>query len=474
MTMTTPSRNLTTQLLVTASNLAALTWPLAARIFREKLELDDNQSVWLADTPDYQPLPPLQQDTSADLVIIGGGFTGISTAYHFSQRYPEKRVILLEAKTLANGASGRNGGMLLNWLAVTSGYSAEMTARIYQMTHTGILNLRQIIERHQLSVSARYDGTVTVYTDAQRAEAAQEEVEYLQSLGIPEAYLDARMLASRLQLHGAHGAVYDPNSGQINGAQLVRGLRPVLLERGVEIYEGTPVTRIDEGLTITVHTPHAAIKAKAIMLATNGYTSKLGYFREALFPLHSHVFATAPLSSEQRDQIGWRGLAGFSDDLDRISYSSLTADGRLVFGGGSNQSYAYLFNNRTAYPGTPNSARPAFDKMQETLANYMPGTRSLPVSHRWTGTLGITLNRQALMGVRGENRNVYYALGYCGHGVTLANIAGEVITDLYSRDDQRWRGLPFYQQTYPPLPPEPFRWIGYQTFTRLTGSSPRV
>jgi glycine/D-amino acid oxidase-like deaminating enzyme len=78
------------------------------------------------------------------------------------------------------------------------------------------------------------------------------------------------------------------------------------------------------------------------------------------------------------------------------------------------------------------------------------------------------------MGVRGDERNVYYAIGYCGHGVTLANLAGQILTDLYSRDDERWRGLPFYQPEYAPVPPEPFRWLGYQVYTRLTGRSPRL
>ena len=334
--------------------------------------------------------------------------------------------------------------------------------------------IRGIIEKHNLAVNHRQDGTVTVYTDAKRAEAAHAHTEYHQSLGIPERYFDSAELAKRLNMRGAHGAVYDPNGGQINGAQLVRGLRPILLERGVEIYEGTPVLKISEGAVLTITTPQGEVKTKAVMLATNGYTSKLGYFRDALFPLHSHVFATAPLTAEQRQQIGWGAIAGFGDDLDRISYASMTTDGRLVFGGGSNQSYAYLFNNRTAYPGSPQSAGRAFEKMQHTLAEYMPNSRSLPITHRWTGTLGITLNRQVLMGVRGEHKNVFYAIGFCGHGVTLGNMAGQVITDLYSGDDKRWRGLPFYRQPYPPLPPEPFRWIGYQTFTRLTGSSPRV
>lgn len=457
-----------------AARLASAAWPVASRLFPEQLEVDDNISLWAKQTPDYRPGQPLTGSITADLAIIGGGFTGVSTAYHFSRRYPEKRVVLLEAKTLANGASGRNGGMMLNWVTGVTDHSPEMTSRIYKMTSAGIQTILEIIARHQLNVSHRTDGTLTVYTDAQRAEAAHAEAEHHNSIGIPSQFLSSKELAKKLNLQGVYGGLLDPGTGQINGAQLVRSLRPVLVEQGVELYEQTPVIKITEGSTITLTTPQGEVKAKAIVLGTNGYTSKLGYFRDALFPLHSHVFATAPLSAEQRQELGWHDFAGYSDDLDRIAYSTITNEGNIVFGGGSNQSYAYLFNNRTAYPGTPDSVPTAFTSMQRTMNDYLPNTSRLPILHRWTGTLGITFNRGPLMGVRGDNRNIFYAIGYCGHGVTLANVAGQILTDMYSGDDEQWRKMPFYQPKYAPIPPEPFRWLGYQTFTRLTGKSPRV
>ncbi len=468
----TPS--LSARLLVGAATLTSAAWPLAARLFPETLEIDDNRSLWASYTPDYQPGPPLRENITADLAIIGGGFTGVSTAYHFSRRYPDKRVVLLEANSLANGASGRNGGMMLNWLSDQRDYGPEITARIYRATSAGIESILEIIRRHDLQVSCRRDGTLKVYTNAQRAEAAHARVEHNNALDIPEQYLNTTALAQQLNLRGVRGAVFDPGAGQINGAQLVRGLRPALVEQSVEIYEGTPVLKVQEGATITLTTPQAEVRAKAIVLATNGYTGKLGYFRDALFPLHSHVFATAPLSREQQEALGWRAFAGYSDDLNRLAYSTLTPEGHMVFGGGSNPSYAYLFRNRTVYPGTPESAPRAFARMHKTMCDYLPDSASLPIAYRWTGTLGITLRRNTLMGVRGERRNVYYAVGYCGHGVVLANLAGQVITDAYSGDDERWRGLPFYQVDYAPIPPEPFRWVGYQLFTRLTGKSPRV
>ncbi|MCA9911420.1 MAG: FAD-dependent oxidoreductase, partial [Anaerolineae bacterium] len=317
MSSPSPARTLSDNLLLGATRLASLTWPVAGRIFPEHAEIDDNQSLWVSQTADYRPGAPLRENISADLAIIGGGFAGVSTAYHFSRRYPEKRVVLLEAKALANGASGRNGGLMLNWLASMSDHSPEMTRRVYDMTSAGIRMILEIIERHQLPVSYRTDGTLTVYTDAERAEAAHAEAEYHQQLGIPSQYLDSAALKQQLDLQGVSGGLLDPDTGQINGAQLVRGLRPVLIEQGVAIYEGTPVLSIREGATITLTTPHGEVRAKAIVLATNGYTGTLGYFRDAIFPLHSHIFATNALTPEQQAALGWRRYAGYSDDLDR-------------------------------------------------------------------------------------------------------------------------------------------------------------
>jgi len=456
------------------ARLANVTWPVAGRIWRDRLEIDNNDALWVEKTPGYQPRPPLHTTITADLAIIGGGFTGTSTAYYVSRRFPNRRIVLLEAATLANGASGRNGGMMLNWVNGCDDVTPEMTQRIYQMTRTGINDLCALLERHALPVDYRRDGTVTIYTDPARAEAAHAEVETHNALGIPTRFLNAAELRRQLDVKHGCGAVFDPGTGQINGAQLVRGLAPVLEAQGVQIYEGTPVLRVQEGRPVVLTTPQGEVRAAAIVLATNGYTGALGYFRDALFPLHSHIFATAPLSAAERHTLGWRGLAGFADDFDRVSYAAMTTDGELVFGGGSNHAYSYLFNNRTVYTGGAAGAPRAQTAMEQTLHRYFPQRADLPITRRWVGTLGITFDRRPLIGVRGAQRNVYYAVGYCGHGVTLANLAGEILCDLYAGDDSRWRDLPFVQGGYHRIPPEPFRWLGYQIFTRLTGRSPRV
>ncbi len=452
-----------------AKAVSKISYPLSW----EKLEIDENRSLWASYTPDYKPSASLKGNDTADLCIIGGGYTGMSTAYHFSERYPDKRVVLLEAKSLANGASGRNGGMMLNWIYGTGPMSDEMTGRVYASTSQTIDGIEQIIKKHGLNVSYRRDGCFEVFTDEERAMEAKAEVEHLNSIGVPIKFLDAANVRKKISLNGIHGGLFDPSEGQLNGVQYIRGLRPVLEARGVQFYENSRVTKISEGETIEVETPNGLVRAKNIVLALNGYTGKLGYFRKSFFPLHSHVFSTPPLSAEQSKKVGWHGSAGFSDDLNRISYATKTNEGHVVFGGGSNISYGYLFNNRTAFPGSPGSATAAFDDMQNTMGQYLTGTGTMQRAHQWTGTLAISIRRNCSIGVRGDHKNVYYALGYSGHGVTAANMAGKIITDIYSDNEDEWRGMPFINAPFSPIPLEPFRWMGYQMMTKLTGKSPR-
>src|SRR5262245_27866289 len=137
---------------------------------------DDNRSVYSAGRPPYEPLPPLDRDTSADIAIIGGGFTGVSTAYHLARRFPEKRIVILEARALGNGASGRNGGLVLNGVNGVHDTESEEAKRIYDVTESGIQLIETIIRDNRLDVSFRRNGCIDAYTDARRADAAARDV----------------------------------------------------------------------------------------------------------------------------------------------------------------------------------------------------------------------------------------------------------------------------------------------------------
>jgi glycine/D-amino acid oxidase-like deaminating enzyme len=148
----------------------------------------------------------------------------------------------------------------------------------------------------------------------------------------------------------------------------------------------------------------------------------------------------------------------------------MSGKGQLVFGGGSNAAYSYLYGSRTSFRG---SADRSFQAIHRRLLQYLPRAANVKIDHAWTGPVALTLSRVCTMGVRGEAKNVYFALGYSGHGITLANLAGRVLCDIYSGDDARWRDLPFYERRLEYIPGEPLRWIGYHAYSTLTGKSPR-
>jgi gamma-glutamylputrescine oxidase len=319
-------------------------------------------------------------------------------------------------------------------------------------------------------VRFRRNGCLHVATSPQAAEEAHALTEQLVARGLPLRYLRGKDLEGMLRARGAHGAVYDPNEGLLVGVDYIRALRPVLVAQGVQIYEGTQVLRVREGETVELVTPRATIRAKAIVLATSGYTPRLGYFRTGLLPVISHVIATDPLPADLLAHTGLAGVAGFFDDSPRLAYCSVDPAGRLVFGGGTTDAYAYRFGNATTYDARREDAGER--ALRASLVRYLPELADVPIRHRWSGPLDLTLVRHCAIGVTGSHDNVYYGLGYSGHGITLANLAGQVITDLHAGNHEPWRDCAFYMRKPGGIPPEPFRWVGYQLYTRLTGKSP--
>lgn len=427
---------------------------------------DENRSVWVAESEPARPAPALSGRCAADVVIVGGGLTGVSTAWHLRERRPGLGIALLEAGVLGQGASGRSGGQVLNWVNGVEPRSAEEARRIHAATSAGIDLAEALARRFAPPGTFRRQGCLAVYTDPRRAEAAAARAAELAAAGIPAQFLPE----SALGIRGARGALLDPLAGRLNGFALLQALRPALQAAGVRVHERSRVRRVRPGAEVSVETEDGEVRARAVVLATNAYTPALGFFRAGLLPLHSHVLASEPLAPERWREIGFGAWDGFTDDLDRIAYACRTPGGRLLFGGGGNPAYGYRFGGAPARPGGGEHAERF---MHAAMLRYFPALGAVRIERRWAGTLAITLDRVCSMGVGGAHRNVYHALGYSGHGVALALLAGRVLADLYDGNHEAWRDQPFYQKRLLPLPPEPLRWLGYHAYTRLTGRSPR-
>jgi len=430
---------------------------------------DDNTAAWLDGAPPDTPAPPLVEDLDVDIAIIGGGFTGVSAAYHLSRRNPKLGIVLLEAKQLANGASGRNGGLILNGITVKD-QDPDLLAREHAITRAAIDEIEGIIREHSLDVRFARTGCLHVSTSPEAADHAEAHCAELVKRGLPLQFLRGNELAAKVKLQYGHGAIFDPTEGMIAGVDLIRALRPVLVAQGVQIYESTHVTKIREGATIELSTPRGTVRAKAIVLATSGYTPRLGYFKRGLLPVISHVIATEPVPPELLARLGLTNVAGFFDDSPRLAYCCVTPDRRVLFGGGSTAAYGYRFNNATTCETSIDDA--GARALHRSLLQFLPELGDVKLGRRWSGPLDLTLVRHCAIGVMGRDNNIFYGVGYSGHGITLANLAGRVIADLHAGDHDRWKDVAFYQRRPSGIPPEPLRWLGYHLYTKLTGKSP--
>jgi len=424
-----------------------------------------NEPVWTAESPPARSGEPLGRDLNVDVAIVGAGLTGISVALHMRERFPELGIVVLEASTLSSQASGRNAGQMLHGFAWDPASDDRMARRIYEVTEMGI----QIAEAWSAGVAPlafRRTGCLALQTSVRHAETAASEVEHSCSLGIPMRFVPR----SELRFHGVEGGVLDPHAGILNARALLYGLQPRLAEAEIRVYERTPVIRIAPGEIHTLETPGGKVRARTLVLATNAHTPALGFFRRGLLSLHAHVLATPVLPQALWDELGWTDFSGISDDRTRLSYATRTPEGRLIFGGGSNAAYSYAHPDDVARERRARGR--AHEPLRRVLTQYMPALRDVPTSHLWSGRLCIPLDRICSMGQGGRHQNVYHALGYSGHGLALSLLAGKVITDLYSGDHAAWRDVPFYQRRFRSWPPEPLRWMAYETLTRIADHVP--
>jgi glycine/D-amino acid oxidase-like deaminating enzyme len=344
---------------------------------------DESRSVWMAESEPPRPCPGLAGALRCDVAIVGGGFTGVSTALELARRHPGLGIALCEAGVLGQGASGRNGGQVLNWINGAEPATPEEAWRIHAATRQGIDLAEALAARHAPPGTFRRAGALEVYTDPRRAEAAHARAEMLAAAGIPVRFVPAAELGVR----GARGALLDPLAGRLNGFALLQALRPALLAAGVRVHERTRVLRVRAGAEIALATPGGEVRSRALVLATNAGTPALGFFRRGILPLHSHVLATRPLSDEEWAASGFGPADGFTDDLDRIAYACRTPGGRLLLGGGSNAAYAYRYGGRPGpAPGPARAAR----ALAATLRGYFPALAEVQVEHRWAGTLALT------------------------------------------------------------------------------------
>ena len=410
-------------------------------IFKEKSVFDPNDSYW-AEAQTNANLP-LDKNLQVDVAIIGGGYTGLATAYHLAKAQPNIKIALFEAKEVGHGASGRNGGMILPQTGPETlqiDYDDETHKWTYDLTVKSMKALARFVEKSGVDCDLQLDGYIYAILKEEDLAYYQDYVVKAQKMGIPLEYKNQAQTMHELGTDVYFGAVYDPNGGSLHAMKLIVALKKSAEELGVQIYENSQVFYIKEGESIQLRVSEAQhlVEAKDIVLATNAYTSKLGYFKHQLLPVHTQVAATAPLSEKQLSEMGWKSRLPFFDSRNFLYHLVLTPDNRIVIGGGSAD---YYFNNELHFEGD----MPTISKMMhEELARIYPALKNIPFEYIWDGVLGVTYDEYESVGVMGDHKNIYYALAYNGHGVNLSFLFGRVIANIYSKKEDGWKYTSYY------------------------------
>jgi glycine/D-amino acid oxidase-like deaminating enzyme len=412
------------------------------------------------------PGPALPGDRDADVCIVGGGYTGLWTAYYLKQADPSLRVTLLEARFCGYGASGRNGGWLTSSLAGTR--------RRYAATHgrAGVLALQQamigavdevlrVTEAEGIAVDAVKGGELTVATNPAQWQRLQASVAEDHAWGETERVtLDAAEAGARIAVDHLQGGAWSPHCARIQPAKLAAGLAATVRALGVDVYESTPVLRIEPaaapGETALAVTGRGTVRAPYILRATEGFTSGLPGLHRTWLPMNSSLVVTEPLTADVWDAIGWAERETLGDEAHAYMYAQRTADDRIAIGG---RGVPYRYGSRTDTDGRTHDATIA--ALAALLHRLLPQTRDARIDHAWSGVLAVPRDWCSTVGLD-RRTGLGWAGGYVGHGVTTTNLAGRTLADLALGRASDLTELPWVDRRVRRWEPEPLRWLGVQ------------
>ena len=403
------------------------------------------------------PRAPLAAPAEADVAIVGAGYTGLWTAYYLKRADPSLRVLVLEREHAGFGASGRNGG----WV---SGFFSG-PARVYERRggRAGVHALQRemflavdevgrFLLQHAIDADFVKGGHVTVALNDAQAMRVRDWVraEREQGLGEDELHeVAAAALARRLRVAGARGGAFSPHVARVHPVKLLAGLAAVVEGLGVTIHEDTPVTELRPH---EARTPVGPVRARWVVLATEGYTGGLLGMRRVLAPVNSSMIVTDPLPQGAWEEIGWGGAEVLSDAAHAHCYLQRTADGRIAIGG---RGRPYRFGSATG--GAGDTALATVRLLKARLASMFPAAAAVQIDHAWSGVLGVS--RDWCMSLQADrDSGLAWSGGYVGHGVAAANLAGRTLGDLILGRASTLTALPWVGRTPRRWEPEPIRW----------------
>ncbi|MFJ9425821.1 NAD(P)/FAD-dependent oxidoreductase [Streptomyces sp. NPDC101249] len=426
--------------------------------------LSDAQPVpyWLDDPGRPRPEPALTAADSCDLLVVGGGYSGLWTALLAKERDPGRDVVLLEGREVGWAASGRNGGFCA--ASLTHGLAnglARWPGEIHRLQELGARNLDGIeaaVARYGIDCEFERTGEIDVATEPYQARELRDWYEETERAGLADGveHLDADAVRDQVDSPTFLGGLWDRGGvAMLHPAKLVWGLKAACLRLGVRVHEHTPALALRRhGAALAVRTPYGSVRARKIALGTNVFPNLVRRARAYTVPVYDYALMTEPLSDAQLASIGWRGRQGLGDSANQFHYFRLSADNRVLWGG-YDAVYPYGGRVRAEHDDRPET----YAKLAGHFFTCFPQLEGVRFTHAWGGAIDTCSRFSAFFGTA-HRGDVAYAAGYTGLGVGATRFGADVMLDLLDGADTERTRLEMVRRKPLPFPPEPFAWTG--------------
>lgn len=416
---------------------------------------------WLDDPARPQAQPALIGDETCELLVVGGGYSGLWTALIAKERDPQRDVVLIEGAEIGWAASGRNGGFCAASLTHGLGNGlARWPGELAKLEDLGIRNLDAIgeaVARYNIDCDFERTGEIDIATEPHQIAELKEAAEDAAKLGLDRhTFLDQDELRAEVDSPTFRAGLWDRDGvAMVNPARLAWGLKKACLDLGVRIYERTRATALaSQGTGMAVRTPYGRVFARDVALGTNAFPSLVKRVRPYIVPVYDHALMTEPLNDEQLAAIGWKNRQGLADSNNHFHYFRITADNRILWGG-YDIVYRYGGGVRAEYDHHPAT----YEKLARHFFRCFPQLEGLRFSHAWGGAIDTCARFSAFFGTAHAGR-VAYAAGYTGLGVGATRFGAEVMLDLLAGERTERTELEMVRSKPLPFPPEPLRWAG--------------
>ena len=420
-------------------------------------------SWWFDDAIKHDPsatAAPLNGTITADVAIVGGGFTGLWTALLLKEKSPALKIALIEADLCGSGASGKNGGKVHGYWSALPGIAATLGPdAALAVAHAGSKaqdGIRAFATAPGRDVWWREAGNIRVSAAPAQDAKIETAVASARALGVPDSavLLSPHDVSQRVQSPVFRGGVFYPEAANVHPARLARALRSAILGKGISLFENTPMIKLDHATPNRIITPTGEIHARHIVLATN-----VALASETDIAPHLTLFSSYALMTELDpaaiEAMHWTGGEGVADFRMFVHYFRTTRDGRVLLGSGSGPISHTGDDTDPALTLDPDSAARAVVGLRRLL----PAFNQAAVAQIWGGGIDISADRLPFFKTLAGG-TVHYGAGYSGHGVNATYIGGQCLSSLVLARQDYWTSLPFCIRTLPHLPPEPFRTLG--------------